>query len=384
MATAVGRVDAAVLDRVRGALWGVFIADALSMPVHWYYNPGDIKRDFGRVTDYRAPKERHPSSIMSLSNTGGHGRGDQKGRIIGDVINHGKHEFWGRPNVHYHQGMAAGENTLNALCTRVVVRGIAADGGRYAPSTFLRDYVAFMTTPGSHNDTYAESFHRDFFRNYADGSPPERCCGAEGHNTAQIGGFVMLPPVVFANLKEGRAAAISAALTHLALTHDSPKLAAFATEYAGLLYDLATGATDLRTATVEAAKVVRADLPTIATRGYDDTSVIHGVFGSACYITDSFPSMLYLAYRHADSFEDAVVANTCAGGENCHRGSALGALMGAGVGESAIPKRLIEGLAASADIRKEIDAYTAAVFGGAAGGQEAAAAAAAGGARTEL
>jgi hypothetical protein len=26
----------AVVDRVRGALWGIHIADALSMPVHWY------------------------------------------------------------------------------------------------------------------------------------------------------------------------------------------------------------------------------------------------------------------------------------------------------------------------------------------------------------
>jgi hypothetical protein len=26
---------AALRDRVRGALWGVFIADALSMPCHW-------------------------------------------------------------------------------------------------------------------------------------------------------------------------------------------------------------------------------------------------------------------------------------------------------------------------------------------------------------
>jgi hypothetical protein len=24
-----------VVDRIRGALWGVLIADALSMPVHW-------------------------------------------------------------------------------------------------------------------------------------------------------------------------------------------------------------------------------------------------------------------------------------------------------------------------------------------------------------
>jgi len=42
------------------------------------------RRDFGAIRDYQAPKERHPGSIMSLSNTGGHGRGDQKGRIIGD------------------------------------------------------------------------------------------------------------------------------------------------------------------------------------------------------------------------------------------------------------------------------------------------------------
>jgi hypothetical protein len=31
--------------------------------------------------------------------------------------------------MHYHQGMQAGENTLNALCTRVVLRGITANGG---------------------------------------------------------------------------------------------------------------------------------------------------------------------------------------------------------------------------------------------------------------
>jgi len=95
---------------------------------------------------------------------------------------------------------------------------------------------------GSHNDTYAESFHRDFFANWARGVAPELCAkGTEGHNTAQIGGFVMLPPVIMANLGAGREAARRAALTQLGLTHDSTKLAAFASEYAGLLYDLATG-----------------------------------------------------------------------------------------------------------------------------------------------
>ena len=36
-------MEASILrDRIRGALWSSLIADALSMPVHWYYNPNDI------------------------------------------------------------------------------------------------------------------------------------------------------------------------------------------------------------------------------------------------------------------------------------------------------------------------------------------------------
>lgn len=44
---------------------------------------------------------------------------------------------------------------------------------RFASLVLWCSYVAFMTTPGSHNDTYAESYHRDFFRR-APGMPG--CC----------------------------------------------------------------------------------------------------------------------------------------------------------------------------------------------------------------
>lgn len=67
--------------------------------------------------------------------------------IVGDVINHGKHSLWGKPGVHYHHGMSAGQNTLNAMCTRVVMRGMAAGKG-YDANRFLQDYIDFMTTPG--------------------------------------------------------------------------------------------------------------------------------------------------------------------------------------------------------------------------------------------
>ena len=50
------------------------------------------------------------------------------------------------------------------------------------------------------------------------------------------------------------------------------------------------------------------------------------------------------------------------GGENCHRGAALGALMGAALGESRIPARFIEGLHDKDNIKREIDAYVTALF----------------------
>jgi ADP-ribosyl-[dinitrogen reductase] hydrolase len=41
-----------IIDRVKGALIGSVVGDALSMPVHWYYDPKAIKKDFGRYCDY--------------------------------------------------------------------------------------------------------------------------------------------------------------------------------------------------------------------------------------------------------------------------------------------------------------------------------------------
>ncbi len=77
-------------QRLRGALWGMFVGDALAMPAHWYYDVAALQRDFGTLRDYQAPKDLHPSSIMSLASTGRAGRGSQGGEVVGSVILHGK------------------------------------------------------------------------------------------------------------------------------------------------------------------------------------------------------------------------------------------------------------------------------------------------------
>ena len=341
------------------------------MPVHWYYDPSAIPRDYGGpIKDFLAPVEPHPSSIMSLSNTGGAGRGGKSGSIIGDVINHGKKHLWGPRGTHYHHGMQAGENTLNAITARIVLRAYTEAGDVDVPG-FLQAYVKFMTTPGSHNDAYAESYHRMFFANWVDKKPLDQCADDDEHNIASMGGMVNLPPAaLMAALKHAKGgadaheAAQTAAEAQMFATHNSAALAVYARLYGSLLSRLLHGQ-PLEEALLETAKAVGLDLPALVKRGLRDTQVIGQIFSSACYIEHSFPCLLYLAYKYRSSPEAALIANTNAGGENVHRGAALGAVMGAAHGVAAWPQRWREGLHAKEALQGEIESFLEAAGAGA-------------------
>ena len=53
-----------------------------------------------------------------------------------------------------------------------------------------------MTTPGSHNDTYASSCHRLFFSNFAKGLSPESCPENDGHNVDNSDAITLAVPVI--------------------------------------------------------------------------------------------------------------------------------------------------------------------------------------------
>jgi ADP-ribosylglycohydrolase len=50
-------------DKLAGLLYGSFIADALALGAHWIYDQEELRRDFGRVTEFLDPREDsyHPS-----------------------------------------------------------------------------------------------------------------------------------------------------------------------------------------------------------------------------------------------------------------------------------------------------------------------------------
>ena len=80
-------------SKSRGTLYGLCIGDALAMPVHWYYNRLALNDDYGRVTDYLAPRNPHPDSILWRSS---YSAPNSKGEIL-----HGQAQFWGKKGILY-------------------------------------------------------------------------------------------------------------------------------------------------------------------------------------------------------------------------------------------------------------------------------------------
>ncbi len=357
-----------VRQRARAALWMLFAGDALAMPVHWFYNPDDITRVFpGGIRRFEDAPDHHPSSIMPLHSTrrGGRASAERSPRpeIVGSVILKGRGHLWGRKGVHYHHGMRAGENTLNAHCVRLLMRQLVADGHHYDRDRFLKDYIDFMTAdPPPHPDTYAESYHRGFFANLLAGHPPHRC-GARTHDTPSMGGLVTIGPLALHALLQGEKLERAQLLCrqHLAATHPDEMLARVCDSYVALIAALLLrpGSGDPRPALDLAARdPLNIDLEALAKGARNDRDVVGGRFSTACYITDSWPCLLYLAHAYGKNPRDGLIANANLGGENCHRGAVLGVLLGLIGGQAEMD--WARELKDSEAIGKEMDALLAA------------------------
>ena len=184
-----------IKGRAIGALRALFIADSLSMPVHWYYDTQEIDKAFPEgINKFYAPPSYHPTTIM--------GNPLKEDTIVGSVIltTPGKKEQYGIANNHYHAGLQAGENTLNAYCARVLLKTYA-EHKRYDLNSFVNNYINLMKTD-AHPDIYAEGYHHKFFRNLEAGAEPHKC-GEETGGTSSAGGLVTVGPLAVLELLKG-------------------------------------------------------------------------------------------------------------------------------------------------------------------------------------
>eukprot|EP01039_Chlorochromonas_danica_P007473 gene7473-8263_t len=333
-------------ERSAGALLGLYVADATAMPVHWMYNLAQLRRDYGTIRGFVKPKDTFEGSIMNLSNTGGGGRGSDHGDIIGQVINHNKKQYWRRGgNYHYHLGLEAGENTLECQLCRLLTRSIVQQGHQFSKDVFLNEYVQFMTTPSSHNDTYASTAHRMFFANYIQGKEKSQCADNDGHNVDAIDALTLTVPVILTYQSHNADVRNMKIREVISATRKSTVLQTYAEHFADLLVNVLSGE-DLRQALDRATQgSIRKQVA--ESRGRDPMT--------ACYIDSAYPALLHFAYKYAESPEEAILANANAGGENVARGALLGALLGAAHGVQGFPKWAFE-LEDYEKIQSEIDA----------------------------
>ena len=319
-------------SRSRGALYGLFIGDALAMPVHWIYDRPALQRDYGHVTDYLKPKNPHPDSILFRSS---YEPLNEKGEIL-----HDQAQYWGRPGIHYHQFLRAGENTLNVKLCALLIESLNQNGG-YDADDYLERYIAYMTAPGNHRDTYLEQYHRHFFTHYAQGLSPRKCGVQEKH----IGGLAGLIPIIV-YYKDDPEKAREAALEHLSLTHLGSNMEMAASIVIDLFLDVLGGAPLKEVLTKGINKQASPFLshPFFKWLPDADELVIGQRLSPACYVEDSVPSVIYLALKYHQDPERGLIVNTNLGGDNVYRGTVLGALLGAANGLEAFPERWIKGL----------------------------------------
>ncbi len=408
----------ALHDRLSNALWGLFAADALAMPVHWFYSRRNIRKEFDDgVSGYEAARHPHPEAFMigmayrpDVEAAQAHGRpydilgeharfyhttysGPASIALTETEGEHGNAVAGTKDRYHYHHGLAAGENTVGAHLVRVLLRSVAARG-RYDQDDFLDSFMAFMTGDQDRRDPYTEIYLRRWFENYSRGLPPAACAEYQ-RNIWSIGSHGgMIRPLVVAMLGAQHATAHQAtgmALEHQNLTHRSENVAAAIAVTSPLLLELLHGgdaratlqrhAAGLRPPAINGDDLFKAyrdhggpggiphaemwrlhteladaplDLAALDAELPED-EVVMGRFATACYPEHGLPLALYLAFHHAPDAGAALLANANAGGDNVHRGMVLGLIAGAACDK--FPEKLKTGLVEHAVIAAEIDGF---------------------------
>jgi ADP-ribosyl-[dinitrogen reductase] hydrolase len=398
-------------ERIQNSLWGIFVADALAMPAHWYYNRGNIKKDFeGGVKDYNSPPHPHPESFMvgmryhpNVQNatnlkrpyniTGKHTRfydtnfselmitQDQRDSEHGNAIPNLENRF------HYHHGLKKGENTLGANLVRVLMRSVI-NQNKYNPEHFLESMIAYVTTQNS--DPYIEVYLREWFVSYSEGADIDKCAASQRDiwSIGSHGGLIR--PLVLSLLSPNAIQGVGTAISHQNLTHSSEILSSNLSLLTPLLHDFISGSTpheslDFLSKHVYAPKIngealfklykehqgpgnidktrmwhLHMDLEqnplnfhTLIQKAEDD--IVLKKFATACYPEHGVPLLLYTMYKHHFHVEHTLLSNVNMGGDNVHRGMVLGLLVGA---VNAIPTHLQKGLLNYKSLQEEIEAFT--------------------------
>jgi len=305
-------MDPNLSDKISGLLYGSLVDDALALGAHWIYDQDELLRDYGRVANFLDPRadSYHPTKKAGQQTH----YGDQALRLLDSMARHGGFER----------------------------------------NAFARDWEAMWTGYGD----YLDHATKDTLAHLQAGGSP----AAPGSASDELGGAARIAPLLAWLAGSSVEKAIEDARTQTAFTHGAP-LATDAAEFLTRVVFALLGGSPLARAISDAAhgNYTALDLPEMLTRvgETDSLSTLDAArtLGLACPAPQALPTLLMLLRRHGDNFETAAIENVMAGGDNAARGLALGMILGAAHGRSAIPARWLGGLQAAPVVERFVRAF---------------------------
>lgn len=283
-------------SRLAGMLQGSFIAESISLGVHWIYDPSLIVQRHGRVTGYLAPgaSSYHPHKQAGEQ---GHA-GDQALRLL-TFLQREKH---------------------------------------WDAAVFLTDWQAMWP---SYND-YVDKATKATLANLQAGAT----AATSGAASDELAGPARIAPLMAFFADKAESDAVAAAIEQTVITHRSPETIECAEFLARATHRLLHGG--------ELQDVISETAPAWALKAADSATGADaiGQLGRACPIPQALPAVLWLLRNHGNDFAQATIENAMAGGDNCARALALGMLLGAAHGIEAIPTAWREGLLAKPQLER--------------------------------
>ena len=285
-------------NRINAMILGSFIADALSLGVHWVYNTNVIDKKFGRVDGYLDPLTSH------------------------------------------HKGKKAGEQTHYGDQMMVLMESLEKDSG-FDLERFARRWHHFFDTYTGYFDTAT----KDTLQHLSEGKGVQEC----GSTSDELAGASRVAPL-FQWYEHDSEHLVRAARQQTAVTHNHGDVVDAAEFFVRTAARVLGGTLPLRAMReVVAEHFKESAIAALVEDGIDscemDTRQVIADFGQMCSVEAALPGTVHLIARYEKDFETALVENAMAGGDSAARGMPAAMILGAHHGMETIPGAWLDGLA---------------------------------------
>ena len=335
-----------VTDRAQGAFIGALIGEALGVGPHWYYDLDELRSTFGEwIDDYTTPKKgRYHEGLEA-------GELSQQGWLVQSMAEY-LVKSKGYDKATFTQFM---DDKVLPYVSDEPLKGV----GGYTSQMMRQVYHARVIEKKSWGDVASiadttESLERNIPTAIYYAKDVGLLSRIVAENTALTqsdnvtGSMSVAYNIVLALLIQGEALdeTISKKLMRLVYKKQLPFFAVTSENLGKPMVGRDVASTEGLFASPDAIltpshMAEAANDPAIVIEPAWKASIVYGM---PCAIYHMLPAAYYLAARFKDDFEQGVLHAINGGGQNQIRAMLTGALIGAQVGLSNIPKRFIDGL----------------------------------------